>query len=1234
MLNIKSVTLSFRLCAVAERGERPSMHVFDLRTFRRKKTMTTSDLMAKDIVSMQFSEDNQLLLALSGAPDWSLMCWNWSRAKLIASTPVSLTGATMHKCMFSPLDSSVATVIGRDYVKFFRVGEKEIRQLQDNHMPGNNFISFCWMRTPDDHLIVGTEEGKIMLFRSGEFLTLLPISPGAQHPITCLTSILGGFVAGSSSGQYFYFSYDESKDQALFDHQFKLVKTISAIELCSGGLNHIAICPKDERLIALTSDGQLILAPAQNMATISATNLKYAITSFHGPKPVAGMDVAAKKPLIITGSKDSSLRIWNYKTHELDLVKIFPEEIASVAMHPTGLHCAVGFADKLRVYHILVDDLRLCMEVPIKACRECRFSNGGNLIAATNGNSILIFDFYTGEKVADLRGHNGKVRAVYWMPSGCHLLSCGVDGAVYLWVIDGAKRVGEFVQKGIMYTSVVNTANSVLMVGNDRSLRELSLPDLAPSKLHDAGLILTHIQVAISKNILFTSTFEYAKPGYIRAYPYPLSGDFDDYCCSSSQILRMRLTADENFLVSVDEQGLLCIMELHGRQDRFQRASSTAYPELLMNPDWSDEVLVTKAELDDCNTTVQELRTKVDELKLNNEYQLKLKDMNYSEKIKETTDKFIQELEIAKSRFEMLQEVRVDYEIEAIEKLKYMEEMHQNNVQNLETGFQAQIMELVDKYQKLVKERDAQVERLDEQRRNLVTTHERYVEELTSEFDSKLDGDHQARISLEEERHDLSKELYEIQDQLEDDIDTEIDNMRRKYEDKLAQSRETTLKYKGENGIMKKKSVLLQRDIEDQKDEIKLLQAKEKELHEQIKLLEKEVSAHKKEIKTRDTTIGEKEKRIYELKKKNQELDKFKFVLDFKIRELKQQIEPRQMEIMAMREKIKSMDNELEKFHKSNSALDNLIGELRAKIDSLQQEVKEKRINAKQLENIITACRSEVQSAMNFIQSPQLLVNCVQKIVMTYGSTDSVKPRVDPEVEEEYNRHREFLQKSIAELKKALEQGSMSHMATNNEIREKNMLLIAEINQQREINRQLKNNVQADIGRIRHLMQGMNMKRSKAQAQGQAPGGAAPGANTSLDSANITSVDNFTLLPHETNPDFIEPTDLLEKNRKRILGLRSALEDLLNRKQHLLSKAISREVLPPLENGQSNMVRKPSGGHIVPLTLPPISGNNNQLENESKVLELDDTLDDGHSTMPKMKTYATEYHSPRDEAHS
>ena len=49
----------------------------------------------------------------------------------------------------------------------------------------------------------------------------------------------------------------------------------------------------------------------------------------------------------------------------------------------------------------------------------------------------------------------------------------------------------------------------------------------------------------------------------------------------------------------------------------------------------------------------------------------------------------------------------------------------------------------------------------------------------------------------QDERSELEKELKEMQNQLEDDIDTEIENMKRLNEDKLAVSRETTLKYKG-----------------------------------------------------------------------------------------------------------------------------------------------------------------------------------------------------------------------------------------------------------------------------------------------------------------------------------------------------------------------------------------------------------------------------------------------------
>jgi len=52
----------------------------------------------------------------------------------------------------------------------------------------------------------------------------------------------------------------------------------------------------------------------------------------------------------------------------------------------------------------------------------------------------------------------------------------------------------------------------------------------------------------------------------------------------------------------------------------------------------------------DQNTSMTDLKTRVDELKLENDYQLRLKDMNYNEKIKELTEKFIQEMEALKTK--------------------------------------------------------------------------------------------------------------------------------------------------------------------------------------------------------------------------------------------------------------------------------------------------------------------------------------------------------------------------------------------------------------------------------------------------------------------------------------------------------------------------------------------------------------------------------------------------------
>ena len=66
---------------------------------------------------------------------------------------------------------------------------------------------------------------------------------------------------------------------------------------------------------------------------------------------------------------------------------------------------------------------------------------------------------------------------------------------------------------------------------------------------------------------------------------------------------------------------------------------------------FAEEILVTKTDLEEKTQTMTELKTKVEELTMQNEYQLRLQDLNYAEKIKEATEKFNQELDADKKTY-------------------------------------------------------------------------------------------------------------------------------------------------------------------------------------------------------------------------------------------------------------------------------------------------------------------------------------------------------------------------------------------------------------------------------------------------------------------------------------------------------------------------------------------------------------------------------------------------------
>ena len=135
---------------------------------------------------------------------------------------------------------------------------------------------------------------------------------------------------------------------------------------------------------------------------------------------------------------------------------------------------------------------------------------------------------------------------------------------------------------------------------------------------------------------------------------------------------------------------------------------------------YAQEILVTRTDIEEQAAAMREMQSKVDELHIHSEYQLRLKDMDANEKIKEVTEKFTQELEQDKNRYELLREEKNDMEMEFEEKMKHTEETHLHKLQQCEADFQKKIMNEVERYQELVQEKDVQQQRWDQQQRDLI----------------------------------------------------------------------------------------------------------------------------------------------------------------------------------------------------------------------------------------------------------------------------------------------------------------------------------------------------------------------------------------------------------------------------------------------------------------------------------------------------------------------------------
>ncbi|XP_064153500.1 cilia- and flagella-associated protein 57-like isoform X1 [Anguilla rostrata] len=1067
--------------AVSERGEKSTVTVYELQQdYMRKRKVLSGEGLLQVFVCMAFSHDSQYLIGQSGEPDWTLFLWIWQKNKLIPTIKTGGPTSPICKVSFNPQDNTQVFVCGHGVFKFFSYVEGTLKQTNSKRQEPHHYLSYDWVS--ESEVLMGTDRGQLLLFRYQDLLWRTDLRT-IQDPerleeqkqedihVTAIAAYSKGFACSAGPGLVYLFQKTKDTDIYRISREIRIPFDIYSNDPILAVQQEIAsmcVSPLKKSLTVGTDLGQLYTVDLTSEK--DQPQFQFLSHSFHCGA-VTGLSICIQKPLLATCSKDRTVRIWNFETRTLELCKVFCEVPLSIALHPTGLSILVVFLKKLLLLNLLIDDVRTFKEFPLAGCRECGFSHGGHVFAVACGTDIHFFSTTTLEKVLKLTGHKKKVQSIDWSEDDRKLVSLDVDGAVYEWnVITGELQL-EIVHTSYMYTSVAISPDSkiVFVVGTDFTLREI----------HDAKILaevptgdVTYTTMALSRSgrVLFCGT----TTGAVMAISCPLFEPKNFLYQGqghTAPITKMIVTFDDHFLLTVSEDGCLFIWKIVWERYGLKKDMELCYLE---------EIFITKSDLEEKNRLMQELRTQVKELKIDNRFQLCFKDMDHEREVRKMTEKYTEEIENLKTNNEVLTTENERLELFHEETMEAVVEKNTRELRILKA----------DTYRKLTHEYEVshamqlnsqkKLEEYESKLHKIEDSHRRVLQDLTGRYESRLQENIVRLTASESVSHQQQQEYEVMKKMMEEDADREILDIRCRYEHELQKEKAIATEYRDETGIMRKKASHVQKEMSNKNTEIEKLKLELQKRQNVIDALKKDIVGFKNEIKLRNSNIEEKEKCISELRNMITDLDKSKFLMDYKIKELLNKVEPNEKIIEEMKEQIQEMEGELEMFKTENTKMKLIISELKVKLKVSDTDKRREMQKLSNMESRMWSFKSDLHHCVEFIQDPRRLKEGIWKLHSTYLEPSDVEfiQRLDSDSQESIRQvlceREEMARNAIHALKSMLARETETRQASTMKTMKENATLITEINNLRcnliILEDQLRKN-QSELNRKRNFLE-------------------------------------------------------------------------------------------------------------------------------------------------------------------
>lgn len=278
-----------------------------------------------EYISLSFSSDptNMYLLSIGGEPDYTMVLWAWDKSKPIVAMKLN---TEVFSAVVSPYDSAQISACGSRLFRLWR--------LVDGQLKGFNLLAsskeYSRKSTfPDltDHLwisndlvIASSTDGSIFVIDGLELKKVLANALPDNAGVLCLARYSKGFVCGGKNGHVSV--YEKTSDLDYF-MQTKTMK-ISDVDVTS-----ISIPLNSETAFASTSSSQIV---SFSTSTLDPSGSFLPLFNGVHSGPVKGLDIALKRPMIVTCGSDKVVRLFNYSDSKCEISRLVDEEPLTYVM--------------------------------------------------------------------------------------------------------------------------------------------------------------------------------------------------------------------------------------------------------------------------------------------------------------------------------------------------------------------------------------------------------------------------------------------------------------------------------------------------------------------------------------------------------------------------------------------------------------------------------------------------------------------------------------------------------------------------------------------------------------------------------------------------------------------------------------------------------------------------------------------------------------------------------------